>query len=221
MKKLALFALAVTLMLMGCKKDPITPDEPTGSPFGRALRSLDIVSRVDTIIPEENPNGFTELYQVFFNQPVDHNNPAAGTFEQKAYVFYVGSERPTVLYTCGYTLYERYKKYATYSNALIVDMLDNFIPNTTCPILFVYAKDDPWTGARPDLINEQYSRMVINPIGVHNHDLNNVEHFTPEMKQDIMDFIARYVPYGDDPVVAKRSPYSHYVEMDDKFMIRK
>ena len=110
MKKLALFALAVTLMLIGCKKDPITPDEPAGSTFGRALRSLDIVSRVDTIIPEENPNGFTELYQVFFNQPVDHNNPAAGTFEQKAYVFYVGSERPTVLYICSYTLYEWFKK---------------------------------------------------------------------------------------------------------------
>lgn len=111
MKKLVLLALAVTLMLMGCKKENLpTPDEPTGSSFGRALRSLDIVSRVDTIIPEENPNGFTELYEVFFTQLVDHSNPTAGTFEQKAYVFYVGSERPKVLYTCGYTLYERFKK---------------------------------------------------------------------------------------------------------------
>ena len=477
MKKLALFALAVTLMLMGCKKDNLpTPDEPIGSPFGRALQSIDIVSHVNTIIPVENTNEFTELYEVFFSQPVDHNNPAAGTFEQKAYVFYVDSERPTVLYTCGYNLYERFKKkpfvdlaynmnanlvmvehryfgdskpanptdwtyldmrqaagdhhaiiqalkplmprewvsmgtskdgmtsvylryfypdditvttafcapftpsltylpvgqymleesgtaeersqmrnlmgrmfqdgenglytrfvemakennlfkpeehtytwyvdncfdyffnffsyqtpatrqlpaldmpadefiktifsnlfnnvdyswaypysiqaakelgrpiedfdtyadllegtafdaneifnnsadlkpedqwiYSTYSNALIEDMLNNFIPNTSCPILFVYAKDDPWTGARPDRINDQCSKLIINPIGVHNHDINSEEHFTPEMKQDIMDFIARFVPYGDDPVVAKRPPYSYSFEMDDRFMIR-
>ncbi len=465
-------------MLMGCKKDNLpTPDEPTGSAFGRALRSIDIVSRVDTIVPEENPNEFTELYEVFFTQPVDHRNPSAGTFEQKAYVFYVDSDRPTVLYTCGYTLYERFRKkpfvdiaynmnanlvmvehryfgdskpasptdwtyldmtqaaadhhtiiqalkplmprewvstgtskdgmtsvylryfypdditvttafcapftpslthlpvgrymqeesgtpeersqmralmerllqdgengiyarfvelaeennifkpeeqtynwyvdncfdwffsyfsyqtpatrqlpaldtpadelirtvlsdlfenvdyswtypyyiqaakelgrpvvdfepyndlledtsfnideimenscylkpedrwiYATYSNALIVDMLNRFIPNTTCPILFVYAKDDPWTGARPDRINEQYSKLIINPMGIHNHDINNGEHFSLEMKQDIMDFIARFVPYGNDPVAAKRASYSHTFEMDDSFMIRR
>ena len=478
MKKLALFALVATLMLMGCKKDnPPTPVEPTGSAFGRALRSIDIVSRVDTIVPEQNPAEYSELYEVFFTQPVDHRNPAAGTFEQKAYVFYVDSDRPTVLYTCGYTLYERFKKnpfvdiaynmnanlvmvehryfgdskpanptdwtyldmrqaaadhhaiiqalkplmprewvstgtskdgmtsiylryfypdditvttafcapftpsltylpvgrymqeesgtpeersqikelmqrllqdgenglyarfvelaqednvfkpeeqtytwfvdncfdyffsyfsyktpatrqlpaldmpadefiqevfsslfdnvdyswvypysiqaakelgrpimdvepynnllegtafdineilqnssslkpedrwiYTTYSNALIVDMLNRFIPNTNCPILFVYAKDDPWTGARPDRINEQYSKLIINPIGVHNHDINNVEHYTPEMKQDIMGFIARFVPYGNDPVVAKRPSYSYTFEMDDRFMIRR
>ena len=41
------------------------------------------------------------------------------------------------------------------------------------------------------------------------------------LKQDIMDFIARYVPYADDPIVAKRPSYSHTFEMDDKFMIRR
>ena len=476
MKKLAFFALAATMILMGCKKvNPPTPDEPTGSAFGRALRSIDIVGRVDTIVPEQNPAEYSELYEVFFTQPVDHNNPSAGTFGQKAYVYYVGSDRPTVLYTCGYLLSDQFKKtpyvdiaynmnanlvmvehryfgdskpanptdwtylnmeqaaadhhaiiqalkplmprewvstgtskdgmtsvylryfypndvavttafcapfmpsltylpvgryvheesgtvgernqmkallerllengengmyasfiellqannfsnldeytfnwyvngcfdyffnffsyetpatrhlpaldtpayellqkvfsnlfnkvdsswaypyaiqsakelgrpledfepyaellegttfdvnqftqnpcdlkeedrwlYNTYSNFRIVDMLNNFIPNTTCPILFVYAKDDPWTGARPDRINEQYSKLIINPIGVHNHDINNVEHYTPEMKQDIMGFVARYVPYGNDPVVAKRPPFSYTFEMDDRFMI--
>lgn len=41
------------------------------------------------------------------------------------------------------------------------------------------------------------------------------------MKQDIMDFIARFVPYGDDPVVAKRPLYSYSFEMNDGFMIRR
>jgi hypothetical protein len=34
-----------------------------------------------------------------------------------------------------------------------------------------------------------------------------------------MGFIARYVPYGNDPVVAKRPPFSYTFEMDDRFMI--
>jgi hypothetical protein len=40
------------------------------------------------------------------------------------------------------------------------------------------------------------------------------------MKQDIMGFIARFVPYGNDPVVAKRPSYSYTFELDDRFMIR-
>ncbi len=111
--------------------------------------------------------------------------------------------------------------YQTYDSTLMTDIRTRFIPTTNCPLLFVYSKDDPWTAARPDLINEQYSKMIINPIGVHNHDINSTEHYTPEMKQEIMDFIARYVPYGNDPVVAKRAPYSYFHEMEDKFMIHR
>ena len=474
----ALLLAATTLFTVGCKKDPIPSDPVNGSPFGRQLRSIDIVDRVDTLVPEENPANYKELYHVTFNQPVDHNNPSAGTFNQKVYVCYVGSDRPTVLYTCGYVLFDFFKNtpfvdiaynmnanlvivehryfgdskpagdnqwnhltisqaaadhhaiiqalkpllprewvstgtskdgmtslflryfypdditvttafcspfittltdvsvgrymqeesgtseerrkmralmghllqdgeqglyarflelaeehhipapdggltytyyvdgclsyffnyfsyetpatrqmadinwpadklittvfkrffdnedrsvfypyyiqsakelgqpiddfapyanqlegtafdineilkdpcglkpedrwlYPTYDSTLLMDIRNRFIPTTTCPLLFVYAKDDPWTSARPGQINEQYSKMVINPIGVHNHDINNTEHYTPEMKKEIMDFIARYVPYDNDPVVAKRAPYSYFHEMEDKFMIHR
>ena len=472
----ALLLVAATLFTVGCKKDPIPSDPVVGSPFGRQLRSLDIVNSVDTIVPNSNPAGYSELYQVTFNQPVDHNNPAAGTFRQKAFLFYVGSDRPTVLYTCGYTLFDHFRQlpfidiaynmnanlvmvehryfgdskpandnrwtyltisqaaadhhaiiqalkpllprewvstgtskdgmtslflryfypdditvttafcapfmnslnylplgryvqeesgtpeersqmialmgrllqngeqglyaryfqllqanhlnssdltftgyvngclgyffnffsyntpatrqlpalnmpddlllttvfkevfdnvdqsymypyyiqcakelgqyicdydayasqlegtafdinevlknpcelknedcwlYQTYDSTLMTDIRTRFIPTTNCPLLFVYSKDDPWTAARPDRINEQYSKMIINPIGVHNHDINSTEHYTLEMKQEIMDFIARYVPYGNDPVVAKRAPYSYFHEMKDKFMFHR
>ena len=106
----ALLLVAATLFTVGCKKDPIPSDPVVGSPFGRQLRSLDIVNSVDTIVPNSNPAGYSELYQVTFNQPVDHNNPAAGTFRQKAFLFYVGSDRPTVLYTCGYTLFDHFRQ---------------------------------------------------------------------------------------------------------------
>ena len=481
----ALLLSAAALFTVSCEKDtpttssdPVTPEEPTGSPFGLALRSLDIVSRVDTIIPQENPSEYKELYKVTFTQPLDHNNPSAGTFTQKAFLFYVGSDRPTVLYTRGYFLNDRFRQtpfvdlahnmnanllmvehryfgeskpanptewtyltisqaaadlhdiiqalkpllpkewvstgtskdgmtsiflryfypddiavstafcspfyaslnflpvgsylneesgtpeersqmralmerllqngengmyarfaelveqdnlidhsidrnftwsvnycldyffnffsyltpstrqlpsldtptdqlleevfsdlfehkdlsiiypyciqaakelgspimdfeyyssllqgtafdinqyrqdpcelepvdrwiYATYDSTMLADILNNFFPNTTCPLLLVYAKDDPWTAARPSRINGQYSKVIVNPLGVHNHDINNPEHFSPETKQEIMDFIARYVSFNNDPVVAKRAPFVYYQEMDDKFMIGK
>lgn len=63
--------------------------------------------------------------------------------------------------------------YSTYDSTLLTDIRTRFIPTTNCPLLFVYSKNDPWSGARPDRINEQYSKIVINPIGVHNHDIKS------------------------------------------------
>lgn len=86
--------------------------------------------------------------------------------------------------------------YDTYDNSRIKDIRENFIPNTGCPILFYYAKNDPWTGARPDKINKNTSMMLIGERGIHNQDLNNPEHFSEDDRQQIMDFLARYVDYS-------------------------
>ena len=466
-----LLVIAFAIVFVGCKKQEPLPGH---SVLGNQLLALKIVGSLDTIIPNQNPANFKELYKIKFTQPIDHNNPSAGTFQQKAFLFYVGNDRPTVLYTCGYTLsddymqqpfmplaynmnanllmvehryfgeskpandprwtylnikqaasdhhaiiqalkpllpkewvstgtskdgmtsvflryfypdditvttafcapfmtsltyepvgryvqevsgspqehdqmiavlnrmlqggesglYARFREllreaniteeysytdyvascfqyifnffsyqtpstrhmasldlpndqfintvlkevfhptdngsstypygiqtakelgqfifdynayanvlngtsfdinalkknpsdlkdedlwvYETYDNTLLTDIRNRFIPTTTCPILFVYSKDDPWTGARPDQINEQYSKLIINPIGVHDHDINSEEHYSPETRTEIMDFIARFVPYGDDPVVAKLPAYNYNVTTNDRFMI--
>ena len=466
-----LLVIAFAIVFVGCKKQEPLPGH---SVLGNQLLALDIVSSLDTIIPNQNPANFKELYKIKFTQPIDHNNPSAGTFQQKAFLFYVGNDRPTVLYTCGYTLsddymqqpflplaynmnanllmvehryfgeskpandprwtylnmkqaasdhhaiiqalkpllpkewvstgtskdgmtsvflryfypdditvttafcapfmtsltyepvgryvqevsgspqehdqmiavlnrmlqggesglYARFREllreaniteeysytdyvascfhymfsffsyqtpstrhmasldlpndqfintvlkevfhptddggssypygiqtakelgqfifdynafanvlngtsfdinalkknpsglkdedlwvYETYDNTLLTDIRNRFIPTTTCPILFVYSKDDPWTGARPDQINEQYSKLIINPLGIHDHDINNEVHYSPETRTEIMDFIARFVPYGDDPVVAKRPAYNYDIKTNDRFMI--
>ncbi len=99
----ALLLASAILFITACHKDPVeprptpTPEPVVGSPFGRQLRALDIVCHVDTIIPIQNPAQYNELYRMTFTQPVDHNNPSAGTFQQKAFLFYVGADRPTVL----------------------------------------------------------------------------------------------------------------------------
>ena len=46
-------------------------------------------------------------------------------------------------------------------------MLEEFLPTTKCPIMFVYSKNDPWTGARPEGLSNPNVRMVINPVGIH------------------------------------------------------
>lgn len=46
---------------------------------------------------------YTDKYVVKFTQPVDHNNPAAGTFTQRIIIAHAGYDRPTVLVTEGYS----------------------------------------------------------------------------------------------------------------------
>ena len=42
---------------------------------------------------------YAEKYLVRITQPVDHKNPAAGTFTQRVIVAHVGFDRPTILVT--------------------------------------------------------------------------------------------------------------------------
>lgn len=123
---------------------------------------------------------------------------------------------PSVLYEQDLWLYE------TYDNTRMRDIRENFIPNTECPIMFYYAQGDPWTGARPDKINESRSMLLIGQIGVHNQDLNNPEHFSAEDRQQIMDFLARYVNYANGTTNARRRSAGNLPTFSiepDRFMI--
>ena len=113
--------------------------------------------------------------------------------------------------------------YDTYDNSRIKDIRENFLPTTDCPIMFYYAQGDPWTGARPDKINESRSMMLIGGLGVHNQDLNNPEHFSQADKQQIMEFLARYVDYENATTNARRRSAGNLPTAaiePDHFMIR-
>jgi pimeloyl-ACP methyl ester carboxylesterase len=90
------------------------------------------------------------------------------------------------LYECDRWLYD------TYDNSVILDILNNFLPNFEKPVLLVYAQDDPWTGSRITNINP-VAKLIMNPDGVHKQDINNADHYSPAIRQEIIDYIAKYV----------------------------
>lgn len=46
---------------------------------------------------------YNTIYEVMFEQPVDHKNPEKGTFEQRLYISHIDENLPVVLVTEGYT----------------------------------------------------------------------------------------------------------------------
>ena len=71
-----------------------------------ALTSIENVTEVKPFInvgrSEETALG--QCYYIKYKQPIDHDNPALGTFEQQVVLTYVGSDAPTILHTQGYAL---------------------------------------------------------------------------------------------------------------------
>lgn len=80
-----------------------------------------------------------------------------------------------------------------YDNSQRLSLLNDFLPQSTTPTLLVYSKDDPWTGARPEYINPVTTKMVINPDGIHNDNLNDPTNYAPELAQELKAFIRRYI----------------------------
>jgi len=83
--------------------------------------------------------------------------------------------------------------YDTYDNSIIKNIREQFLPYIELPFLFVYSKNDPWSGARITNVNDKYSKIIINPNGIHGNDILNRSHYSPEIKQEILDFVGNFV----------------------------
>ena len=93
---------------------------------------------------------------------------------------------PLDLFECDRWLYD------TYDNSLFMDVLNNFLPNFDKPMLLVYSQNDPCTGAGVTKVNP-VAKLIMNPDGIHNHDINNPDHYSPALRQEIIDYIGKYV----------------------------
>ena len=102
-----LFAV-ITLLVVGCTDDninPTTPEEPdvpeeVVKTASEVLKEIEGVSNIKEG-KDEDGNSITSF---LFEQPIDHKNPAAGTFSQYCVLHYKGSKHTTVLHTHGYSI---------------------------------------------------------------------------------------------------------------------
>ena len=75
-----------------------------------------------------------------------------------------------------------------FDNSVVKAVLNKFLPKTDCPILLVYSKDDPWTGGRPEKVSPSV-KILINPNGVHDDDINEPRHYSASVRKEIVDFV--------------------------------
>ena len=60
------------------------------------------------IITEKGDSIYKQCYRIMLKQPLDHNNPEKGYFEQKIYLSHISTDLPTVIITEGYTANRKY-----------------------------------------------------------------------------------------------------------------
>lgn len=90
--------LMLCLLFSGCTKtDPAWEDGIAGDIAG--------LPHVVSVTKEESSE-FVARFKVFFEQPLDHDNPSAGTFSQLVYVCLTDPAAPNVLITEGYYAFD-------------------------------------------------------------------------------------------------------------------
>lgn len=68
----------------------------------RNLRSIPQIEKVTAMEPDAH---FSEKYEIYFRQPLDHSNPGKGSFLQQMVLSHVAENRPMVIETDGYKLH--------------------------------------------------------------------------------------------------------------------
>ena len=89
------------------RQQPVPPEnqEQTVKTAEEILRLIDRVTIIKDTIDIDN----SSVVYFYFNQPIDHNNPEAGTFQQYCVLHYEHPDSVTVLHTQGYSIAERKK----------------------------------------------------------------------------------------------------------------
>ena len=79
-----------------------------------------------------------------------------------------------------------------YDNTAYSNVKHDFFLNTPCPLLLYYVHDDPWTSSKPTVVGPNV-KVVVNPIGYHNSVLNNPDYCPLAIKQEVMDYVTKYI----------------------------
>lgn len=97
------FFLLLAVLTLGISSYPLSARQHTEIDFsGSSLKNM--LCRLEGITEcnESESTVYPEKYEVMIRQPLDYNDPSAGTFEQRFYVLHRGYDRPVVFVTEGY-----------------------------------------------------------------------------------------------------------------------
>ncbi|MEN6312278.1 MAG: S28 family serine protease [Acidobacteriota bacterium] len=125
--RFAIWLLAAVLfwafLPASCSHESSEPPDQTLLERLRALPGLQ-VTKIQTL------SGYSESFQIDITQPIDHQNAAGGTFEQRFYLSHRSESAPTVFYTSGYGINRNFE---TELSALLqanqILMVHRFFPN--------------------------------------------------------------------------------------------
>ncbi|MDX1686021.1 MAG: S28 family serine protease, partial [Saprospiraceae bacterium] len=95
MKIFSLSALLMMLISLSAQKDPV---------IKCIQNKIEGVASIEVLGDEE---GFEKVYDIRLNQPVDHNNPEAGEFQQRIYLYHKDYKKPVIFVTEGYDIKDR------------------------------------------------------------------------------------------------------------------
>ena len=68
--------------------------------FYKQLRAIPEIVKIKLA---EKDSGFQEVWEVFFEQPIDHDNPEKGTLTQQVFIGHKSFDRPVIFVTAGYS----------------------------------------------------------------------------------------------------------------------
>lgn len=95
MKKFLLLILIFSIQLSFAKGDPIVKC---------INKKVEGIASIKALGPKE---GFKNVYDIRIVQPLDHEDPNAGAFEQRIYLYHKSRKKPMIMVTEGYNLNDR------------------------------------------------------------------------------------------------------------------
>ncbi|MBN2680922.1 MAG: hypothetical protein JXR58_00305 [Bacteroidales bacterium] len=96
-----LIAVSCSNQQASTEKDPLIVEIPESLSIEEKLKMLPFVE-MNAVLPDSFR--FEGSYKLMVTQPIDHNNPDAGTFTQKVFVNFKDCNKPVVVYLDGYSV---------------------------------------------------------------------------------------------------------------------
>ena len=97
--KLLIRFILLLFLLIACKQETTSPEVVDNRDILEKLTSLQGITAKE-ISPQ---NGFSRQFEVYITQPLDHQNPAAISFQQRIFISHVNESAPVVFMPSGYS----------------------------------------------------------------------------------------------------------------------